>query len=620
MLKKILHFILIVLLSSIIYHLSSKISYAADYKSDYQAEYFLTENNGALDTKVQLSIRITNLRSDIYVSRFAISFPKSFVIKNLKAFDDNGEITPGITVDDVKTKIDLEFSKAHTGKESVNTFNLQFNQEGLFEVNGNVWEVILPTIENPPSSLTWDGQAKNSYKIIVNLPLSTDKKISIAKPKPTLISNNQIIWENPSTKTVYAVFGDSQIYNLNLSYHLKNTGLLPVYTDVAFPPDRLNQKIIVSSINPKPALTYTDEDGNFLGRYLMKPKETVSVAFLGSAEIIAKPREEVLSAMRSSFSNQSKYLLTEQKYWQSPQVSLKDVSTSGIYQYVVNTLQYDYKRVNSKSEKRLGAIGAVQQPNKAVCVEFTDLFIALARENGIYSREVEGYGFSKDPQLRPLSLITDILHSWPEYYDTGKELWIELDPTWENTSGIDYFNSFDLNHIAFVVHGRRSDYPLPAGMYKIEDSRDVAVVATKEKPVERKQATIIADSIPSQINDNKPVKAKITLVNSGNIFLWNLPVEISSEALIISNNRITIGVLAPYEKKDIDLIVSSRQKNKKINTSIEILVAGRKEFSEPIVVIPFVYGLTLKISGVVGLVAFLILLVKLYRIFRTHER
>jgi len=109
-------------------------------------------------------------------------------------------------------------------------------------------------------------------------------------------------------------------------------------------------------------------------------------------------------------------------------------------------------------------------------------------------------------------------------------------------------------------------------------------------------------------------------VNSGNIFLWNLPVEISSEALIISNNRITIGVLAPYEKKDIDLIVSSRQKNKKINTSIEILVAGRKEFSEPIVVIPFVYGLTLKISGVVGLVAFLILLVKLYRIFRTHER
>ena len=89
MLKKILHFILIVLLSSIIYHLSSKISYAADYKSDYQAEYFLTENNGALDTKVQLIIRITNLRSDIYVSRFAISFPKSFVIKNLKAFDDN---------------------------------------------------------------------------------------------------------------------------------------------------------------------------------------------------------------------------------------------------------------------------------------------------------------------------------------------------------------------------------------------------------------------------------------------------------------------------------------------------------------------------------------------------
>lgn len=586
-------------------------AFAADYKSDYQTEYFLTENNGALDIKVRLTIRITNLRSDIYVSKFSISFPKAFVIKNLKAYDDNGEITPQLTVDDIKTKIDLSFSKANTGKESVNTFNLQFVQEKLFEVNGNVWEVILPTIEN---------KENDSYKIIVNLPIGTDKKISIAKPKPTLISNNQIVWENPTAKTVYAVFGDSQIYNLNLNYHLKNTSLLPAYTDVAFPPDRLNQKITVFSINPKPVFTYTDEDGNFLGRYLMKPKETVAVSFQGSAEITAKPREEVLITIRNSFTNQSKYLLTEQKYWQSPQVSLKNTSASGIYQYVVNTLTYDYKRINSKSERRLGAVGALQQPNKAVCIEFTDLFIALARENGIYSREIEGYGFSKDSRLRPLSLITDILHSWPEYYDTNKKLWIELDPTWENTSGIDYFNSFDLNHIAFAIHGRRSDYPLPAGMYKIEDSRDVAVVATMEKHQDAKQTTIIADSLPSQINDNQPAKAKITLVNSGNIFLWNLPVEINSDILTIANNKLTVGVLAPYEKKDIDLVIWSKYKNKKLNASLKVMLAGKEEFSKQIVVIPFVYEVAMKISSLVGLIAFLILLIKLYRVLRNHER
>ncbi len=609
--KKFLLFIFPFFLLSIIYHLSTNFVYAADYKSDYQAEYFLTENNGALDTKVQLSIRITNLRSDIYVSRFAISFPKSFEIKNLKAFDDNGEITPIITIDDTKTKIDLEFSKANTGSESVNTFNLQFNQEKLFEVNGNVWEVILPTIENKEG---------DSYKIIVNLPLDTNRKISIAKPKPSLISKNQIIWENPPTKTVYAVFGDSQLYNLQLSYHLKNPGILPVFTDVAFPPDRLNQKIIISSVNPRPVMTVTDEDGNFLARYLLKPKETLAVSFLGTAEITAKPREEVLSAMRSLFNNQSKYLLTEQKYWQTPQVPLKDRSTQAIYQYVVSTLTYDYKRINSKGERRLGAIGAIQEPNKAVCVEFTDLFIALARENGIYSREIEGFGFSKDPQLRPLSLISDVLHSWPEYYDSDKGLWIELDPTWENTSGIDYFNSFDLNHIAFAIHGKRSDYPLPAGMYKVEDSRDVAVSATMEKPVERKQIAITSDSIPRQINDKQSVKAKITIVNSGNVFLWDLPVLIKSEYLNVSHKKFNVQVLAPYEKKDFNLELSSAYSNRKINTSLDVLVAGKKEFSRSIVVIPFVYEIALKFSALIGLIVFFTLLVKLYRAYRTHER
>ena len=88
-------------------------------------------------------------------------------------------------------------------------------------------------------------------------------------------------------------------------------------------------------------------------------------------------------------------------------------------------------------------------------MEFTDLFIAIAREKGIYSREIQGYGFSLDQKLQPLSLSSDILHAWPEYYDTKTESWIAVDPTWENTSGINYFSSFDLNHIVFVIHGKK---------------------------------------------------------------------------------------------------------------------------------------------------------------------
>ena len=72
-------------------------------------------------------------------------------------------------------------------------------------------------------------------------------------------------------------------------------------------------------------------------------------------------------------------------------------------------------------------------------MEFTDLFIAIAREKGIYSREIQGYGFLWIQKLQPLSLSSDILHAWPEYFDLKTENWVAVDPTWENTSGIDYF-------------------------------------------------------------------------------------------------------------------------------------------------------------------------------------
>jgi len=52
-----------------------------------------------------------------------------------------------------------------------------------------------------------------------------------------------------------------------------------------------------------------------------------------------------------------------------------------------------------------------------------------------------------------------------------------IDPTWgSTTSGIDYFKNLDLDHIAFVIKGSESEYPIPAGGYKFENaSKDVNV-------------------------------------------------------------------------------------------------------------------------------------------------
>ncbi len=584
---------------------------ASDFKTDYQVEYNLSQNQDNLNSQVNFKIKITNLKSDVYVNKFAVSFPNTFSISDLKTFDDNGFITPKVTTDDTKTRVELEFSNPAIGKDSVNTFILNFGQANLFKANGKVWEVVLPVIENTEDE---------SYQVIVNLPEATNRKISIAKPKPDSISGTKIIWNNPKTKTIYAVFGDSQVYQAELSYHLKNDQIYPVFTEIAFPPDTVFQKTFIQSISPAPESVYQDEDGNYLGKYFLKPLENKTITYKSYIQVYAKSRDEVLPVIRQAINQQKKYLLTAKRYWQINQIDkIKNIfQPEEIYNFVTNTLQYNYNKIDSKN-KRLGADAVLTYTDQAVCMEFTDLFIGITREKGIYSREVEGYGFSLDPRLQPLSLSSDILHAWPEYYDLKAENWIAVDPTWGNTSGIDYFSSFDLNHIAFVIHGKNSDYPMPAGMYKIENSRDVSIKPVVTDPMEKKEIIIEGMDFPTTISDKKSYQGKFIVKNNGNSYLWQVPVEVRAENLTVSKGKFEIPVLAPLEKKSITFDYLTKDKNKKIEGKLIIKIMKKQLLEQKIGVIPSIYILTIKIFAVLLGLSILFLVYRLFRKIKRHD-
>jgi hypothetical protein len=101
-------------------------------------------------------------------------------------------------------------------------------------------------------------------------------------------------------------------------------------------------------------------------------------------------------------------------------------------------------------------------------MEYTDLFIAIARAAKIPAREINGYAYSDNPKIKPLSLVSDVLHAWPEYWDSGKKVWVAIDPTWQDTTGgADFFNKLDLRHFTFVIHGVDPQKPYPPGSYKL---------------------------------------------------------------------------------------------------------------------------------------------------------
>lgn len=579
---------------------------ADDFKTDYLVDYYVTLQDEQISTRVNFSTKITNLQKDLYVDQFALSFPASFKISTITASDDHGAVEPQVTIDEEKTSIKLQLNDPQVGQNTTNTLNLSFYQEKLFRQNGNLWEVILPTISK---------REHGTYSVRIHLP-STDKKIAIAKPAPTRIEGDTIYWENPAVKTLYAVFGDKQFYAMDLSYHLANEKNTPVYTEVAFPPDTVYQQIFVDRINPQPHSVRIDDDGNYLARYDLKPKQEIDVRFIGYAQIFSQPREELIEVTRQRFAMQKPYLLKQHQYWTlSDKASYQHLNTAqAIYKSLVGSFSYDYDRLLSNKSYRLGAEQALKNPTKAVCVEFTDSFVALARAAGIYAREIQGYGFSQDERLRPLSLISDVLHSWPEYYDEDAGIWKQIDPTWENTSGIDYFSSFDLDHIAFAIHGKDPEDPPPAGTYKYEDSQDVSIKVTESLPAEKISLTAQNLKVPKSVSDKQVNNGSVEIVNRGNVTAYNVPVKLQSEGFVMSAKEVQINQLPPYGSQVITFTFKPSGSTSR-QGSITVLAGDDSAISQAIRITPLIQTITI-VVGVFVLITLLLMIIFLHK----HQR
>jgi len=168
------------------------------------------------------------------------------------------------------------------------------------------------------------------------------------------------------------------------------------------------------------------------------------------------------------------------------------------YKYVVENLEYDTEITQENTIQRHGALKALTQKGAWACMEFTDLFIALTRAMGIPARELNGFAFSEGESIVPTPVdfnTGDMLHAWAEFYDPNFG-WVQVDPTWGNTSGIDYFTKLDTNHLAFVVKGVSSEEPYPAGAYRLDTNQKQINVDFAEKQIDFEPKLEFKKAIP----------------------------------------------------------------------------------------------------------------------------
>lgn len=449
---------------------------ASEFETSYSSIYQV-----GLDgvTQVVLDISLENKISNVYADRFSLSVGFTD-IRNVRVKDAAGLIEPEIVVTDNQTIIRFMFVDKVVGKGKVNRFSVSYETQDIAIKNGSIWEVNIPQLEA--------DKEISSQKVTLIVPsvfgepaFITPKPDTATKNPPAANTSNSYGFEalTLGNRAISAVFGTEQYMRFNLIYHLENNSPVKQGAEIAIPPDTNYQKMVYESIRPEPENVLIDKDGNWLAQYTLLPGQKLDVSTTGVVKISFNPDGSIL--------NQDMWetYLSSSGYWQVDNAQVQALadklgSAKSVYDYVTDYLSYDYNKVLTGGG-RVGALAALNAPETAICTEFTDLFVTLARAAGIPARELEGYAFTSNDKLRPLSLTQDILHAWPEYYDLQTKRWVQIDPTWgDTTGGVDYFNKLDLNHFVFVIHGSDPVNPLPAGAYKTEvtSNKDVKVIAS----------------------------------------------------------------------------------------------------------------------------------------------
>ncbi len=514
---------------------------ARDFYTRYETVYEINEIG---DATVSQSISLTNNQASVYATKYSV-FLKGSIPENVTASDSIGDLPVFVTQNNPETEIVVNLRNEVVGLGKSQLFTLRYALPNLAVKNGQIWEISLP--KSSKSGLV------DETNTTITLPKFFGK-IAYISPPPSSVKETIDYRTLNFTKAetgITAAFGEYQIFDFSIDYILKGNNKTTIQ-EIALPPDTSYQRVFYTQITPQPINVHPDPDGNWIASFKVAKDELLNIKTQGYINVYSTPQPFVLPATHPE------NYLGETQYWQVNDPQIKALAQklgkpAEIYQYAKDTLRYDYSAVD-KPNTRLGAKRALLANDQTDCQEYTDLFIALARSAGIPARELNGFGFTTNSKLRPLGLVKDILHAWPEYYDYTRKAWIQIDPTWGNTTkGQDYFDKLDNDHVVFAIHGKDPDFPKPAGDYKLENTeKHVQISVGKIKDFPSETIAVMWLMSPQSIPFLKN-HGRIILKNSSPQALYNLDLDLTSSDLEIDPHLKNIEILPPYGQVDIDL-------------------------------------------------------------------
>lgn len=585
---------------------------AGEFSASYNVNYDVDASGS---TQVTENIDLKNLTDRYFASSFTLTIG-STKLEDVSATDSQGIIPVDVQNQGNKTVVNVKFTQQIAGKDKDYPWTLKFKSNDFAQAQGKVWQVSVPKIS--------DLQDLDSYNLTLSVPESFGDPTSILpEPQSFKSAGGKIVYsftKNQLTDSgILANFGTNQLFDFNLDYNFENTGILPAIAKLPLPPDTDYQQVQLNNFSPKPDNVLIDADGNYIAYFNIGAKQNLDVKVSGLAKLYINKYTKPGLLTDTQFKSYTQ----SQKYWEADNPLIKskleeilqgkNAQTNTdkaklIYQFVVNDLQYDQGRIKNNDFQRLGAVTTLTNPTTALCSEFTDLFVALARAANIPADMLVGYAYTSNTDLRPLSLGSkSILHAWPQFYDpqTG---WQMIDPTWGNTTGgVDYFSKFDLNHFVLGIRGTSSENPIPA------DQVQVKFTDAQFSPASDASMTLVA---PDTILAGFPAHAKVLIQNTGNSIYQGGQFNLTANNLILGNSEYQVGQIPPFGNVQYQFTLRSKSIWQQSQDQLTATL-GDKTLQQPVLVKPFFAYQNFSLS-VFGLIA--VMLLSYLLTFIIHQR
>lgn len=570
--SRLLKYFAVIVATSGFLHIVVQPAWAKDFQADYNIDYTLDTQNQVM--KVKQHISLTNKQANLRASSYSLTL-ESNSYKNLKAYDSRGNLNFTEKDNNGTPTITFTFNDKVVGLGNKLQWTIEYDSTALLKKNGQMWDVSIPRVK------PHDSYDIATYTANLIAPLNLGE-VQYMTPDSSRVSTNQTTRTYTFNKDqimpagIIAAFGPAQVFEFTLLYHLTNPNIGQASTEIALPPDIPGyQQIVYNSLEPKPVKVRTDADGNALATYYLGPSADLEVTFKGWARIMQKQAkldsQDLISTLPQDL---VKNYTIKHKYWETDNQTLKQKvaeitdpkksvvdNARAIYKFVTETLNYNTARID-ENLARMGAAAAYAEPDNAVCMEFTDLFITMARIAGIPAREIDGYAYTTGKDSQPIyypELGSDILHAWAQIYIPG-DGWVMVDPTWGSTTdGIDFFGKIDLNRVAFAIKGLSSQTPYAAGAYKTNSDQDgdvkVAFSNTNQQGQPNLELSLNNGSFASSLGQTP----SITIRNTGQTTAYTAQLKTTSDSDVLADIDWRQDRLLPGEVVTVPLKINHPQ-------------------------------------------------------------